>query len=240
MDRPSIALPKADSLKIQQMANEDPNYLSAYNICLQCEEQFAGKENKLRYIRILGYLLLNAPNRAVRSEVTRCIHSRQDDSDVVDLGSFFERYFILPCEFPGTILAVCMPIYPPSFPVLKFKGRTPSPSYHPSRPSFQAVKGQIKDDIREAPKNHSDAKIRVSGLPPLFSSSFSLLEQALMRDNWRCVVTGMLEFNTPSDIKAKLDLKKETIAFTECAHIIPESTFFRVDPKLGDDVKVCG
>ena len=123
----------------------------------------AGNENKLRYIRILGYLLLNAPNRAVRSEVTRCIHSRQDDSDLVDLGSFFERYFILPCEFPGTILAVCMLICSLSFPVLKFKGRTPMPSYHPSRPSFEAVKEQMNVDIREAPRNHTDAKIRVSG-----------------------------------------------------------------------------
>jgi len=69
---------------------------------------------------------------------------------------------------------------------------------------------------------------------------FSLLEQALIRDNWRCPVTGVVEHTAPKDIKAKLALKKATIAFTECAHIIPESTFFRVDPKLGDDVKVCG
>jgi len=94
MRRPSAALLKADSLRVQQMANEDPNYLSAYDICLRCEEQFAADENKLRYIRILGYLLLNAPDRAVRSEVTRCIHSRrQDDSDLANLGFFFERYF---------------------------------------------------------------------------------------------------------------------------------------------------
>jgi len=116
------------------MANEDPNYLSAYNICLQCEEEFTGNENKLRHIRILGYLVLNAPDRTVRSEVTRFIHARQDDSDLVDFGSSFEHYFILPCEFFCTILTVCMLIYPPSFPVMQCKGRTPISSYRrPSR-----------------------------------------------------------------------------------------------------------
>ncbi|KAH9958216.1 hypothetical protein BC827DRAFT_1261357 [Russula dissimulans] len=57
-----------------------------------------------------------------------------------------------------------------------------------------------------------------------------------MRDNWRCVVTGVLDRNTADDIKAKFDLKKETMAFTECAHIIPESHFFGAKPKSNSDV----
>jgi len=61
----------------------------------------------------------------------------------------------------------------------------------------------------------------------------SLLQQALIRDNWRCVVTGIHDSNAPDDITAQLD-------FTECAHIIPESTFFGVNPNLDDNLKVRG
>ncbi|KAH9955466.1 hypothetical protein BC827DRAFT_1347593 [Russula dissimulans] len=201
MKRTITALPQTDSPQVQQMANQDPNYLSAYNVCLRCEEQFAANENKIRYIRILGYLLLHAPDRVVRSEVTRCIHSCQSDDDLATLGSFFELYFILPFR--------------------KFKSRTPGPSSHPSRPSFETVKDEMKVDIREAPKNHCDAKIR-----------------ALMRDNWRCVVTGILDMNAPDDITAELDLTQESGQFTECAHILPESTFFGVKPKSDNNLKL--
>jgi len=118
--RTGTALPKVGSPQVQQMAKEDPNYFSAYNICLLYEEEFAANANKQRHIRILGYLLLNAPNRAVRSEVTRCIHSRQDDSDLVNFGALFERHVILPCEIWILIhpLASCTLTYLFSFSAL--------------------------------------------------------------------------------------------------------------------------
>jgi hypothetical protein len=50
-------------------------------------------------VRILGFLLLNAPNWNIRSEVSKCIHSCEDSSDLTDAGAFFELYLILPCEF---------------------------------------------------------------------------------------------------------------------------------------------
>jgi len=68
----------------------------------------------------------------------------------------------------------------------------------------------------------------------------SLLQQALIRDNWRCVVTGILDSNAPDDITAQLDFTQETVQHTECAHIIPESTFFGVNPNLDDNLKVRG
>jgi hypothetical protein len=166
--RTGIPLPKTDSLQVQQMANEDPSYLTAYNLCLQCEDQFVADENKLCCIRLLGYLLLSAPNQSICSELTRCIQSCQNDNNLSDLGSFFRLYFVSPCGFSGYHSCPRMPIYPPSFSVRKFKGRTPRPSSHPSRPSFDAVKSQIKVDIQEAPRDHEDAKIRVSGWSPLF------------------------------------------------------------------------
>ena len=157
------------------MTNED---VRAYLLCLKCEKEFATIAGKLRSVRILGFLLLNAPNQDVRIEVTKCILSCKDDSDLVNLGSFFERSVILPCEFSvfpshslhakSTFRLSCL--------VKKFKGRTPCSSEHPSRPSFEAVKKQVKVDIREAPRNHKDAKSRVSKQAQLCSSyRFSLL-----------------------------------------------------------------
>jgi hypothetical protein len=93
-------LPKSDSAEVHRIASESPNYLSAYNVCLQHEEDLAKFENKLRHVRILGFLLLNAPNRGIRHEVTLCIHSCKNSSDLLTgLGAFFELYLILPCEF---------------------------------------------------------------------------------------------------------------------------------------------
>ena len=91
-------LPEVSSPQVQRIADEDPNYLSAYNICLKYEKELAAFKNNLRFVRILGFLLLHAPNRAVRSEVAKCIHSRNESSDLTDVGAFFERNVILPCE----------------------------------------------------------------------------------------------------------------------------------------------
>ncbi|KAI9509931.1 hypothetical protein F5148DRAFT_1011536 [Russula earlei] len=194
------ALPKIDSPLVQHVASEDPNYLSAYNVCLNHEEAFAAYENKLRYVRILGFLVLYAPNWTVRHEVVKCIHSRKNESDLTDVGRFFECYVIIPFK--------------------KYKGRTPKPSEHPSRPSFEAVKNQVKVDVSEAPKDHRDAK-----------------RKALIRDNWRCVVTGFVDLNAPEDIIAQSEQPPRGIN-TECAHIIPEATFFGVNPKSEENTKL--
>jgi len=185
-------LPTIDDPQVQRLENEDSR---AYLLCLKYEEEFAAIASKLRSVRILGFLLLNAPNEGVRIEVTKCILSCKDDSDLVNLGSFFERYVILPFK--------------------KFKGRTPTSSEHPSRSSFEAVKSQVKVDIREAPKNHKGAK-----------------DRALIRDNWRCVATGLIDCNIPQDPPPEFAIN------TECAHIIPEATFFGVDSKSEPNPKL--
>jgi len=97
---------------------------------------------------------------------------------------------------------------------VKFKGRTPSSSQHPS-PSFEDVKAQMKVDISETPKNHKDAK-----------------DRALIRDGWRCVVTGLNDRSVPMDTLPRFAIH------TECAHIIPEATFFSVDPKTEQNSKL--
>ncbi|KAJ3868832.1 hypothetical protein EV359DRAFT_60294 [Lentinula novae-zelandiae] len=94
----------------------------------------------------------------------------------------------------------------------KFKGsRTPFIPSHPSRPSFDVRIQEIKATILQAPKNHSEAK-----------------DKALVRDGYRCVVTGTID----TECKGFFDLtelKKSGTLRTECAHIIPEATYFGLD-----------
>jgi hypothetical protein len=70
-----------------------------------------------------------------------------------------------------------------------------------------------------------------------FISSFiltaRLASQALIRDNWRCIVTDVVQWGAPDDIMDQLDVKQTIIAIcTECAHIAPEATFFGMHPEL--------
>src|SRR5258708_26842590 len=104
------ALPKTDSPLVQSMADEHADFPSAYNVCLEYEKEVATDVDKLRCVRILGFLLLHAPSYAVRTEVARSIHSRGDDNVLAELGAFFERNVIVPCEFLCLPLAFHMPI----------------------------------------------------------------------------------------------------------------------------------
>ena len=107
------ALPETDSPLVQSMADQHADFLGAYNVCLEYEKEVATDADKLRYVRILGFLLLHAPSYAVRTEVTRYIHSRGDDNVLAELGAFFERNVIVPCEFLRLPLAfpTCQSIF---------------------------------------------------------------------------------------------------------------------------------
>lgn len=72
-------------------------------------------------------------------------------------------------------------------------------------------------------------------LVPLFLTA--RLAQALIRDNWRCAVTGIVHGDAPEDIMSQLDPQTTTVSYTECAQVIPEATFFGVNP---ENSKVCG
>ncbi len=107
------ALPETDSPLVQSMADQHADFLGAYNVCLEYEKEVATDADKLRYVRILGFLLLHAPSYAVRTEVTRYIHSRGDDNVLAELGAFFERNVIVPREFLRLPLAfpTCQSIF---------------------------------------------------------------------------------------------------------------------------------
>jgi hypothetical protein len=134
------ALPNASSPHVQEMADQDANYLDAYSVCLQCE-QSATNANQLRYVRILGFLLLNAPSREIRSEVTMCIHSCKDSADLFDFGASIEQYLIVPCGFSVCHSTFCTSI---------------------CLASFQS--GSTKDERRHPAITHQDALLSSLGI----------------------------------------------------------------------------
>lgn len=93
----------------------------------------------------------------------------------------------------------------------KFKGRMPAPSDHPSRPSFDKGKKELQGTILEAPRSHKDAK-----------------DQALERDGLRCVVTRKYDLAASRSISEKQVIDAGGAVNTECAHIVPDSTYFDV------------
>jgi len=78
---------------------------------------------------------------------------------LVNLGLFFEKYVIFPCE---SLISGSSSIYGELCPVRKYRGQTPGPRTHPSRPSFEKHWEDMKAKMTEAPKSHRDAKNLVS------------------------------------------------------------------------------
>ncbi|KAG8938888.1 hypothetical protein FRC04_007344 [Tulasnella sp. 424] len=90
----------------------------------------------------------------------------------------------------------------------KSKGPIPESSSHPSRPSFDETQDTILNLLREAPKSNSAVK-----------------KLALIRDNYRCVVTGAYDWVTCQERRENDPTfeEPETAQFTQLAHIFPDS-----------------
>ena len=123
------------------------------------------------------------------------------------------------------------------------KGRTPAPSYHPSRDSVELHRKFFIDAITEPPRDHSTAKQAVSPLATsrVYVSNHDFL-QALRRDNYRCMVTGCVDSNSR---KAMTDTEQQQfgvvgafITHTNFCHIFPPSTNLGLKPEVQDHPKV--
>ena len=113
--------------------------------------------------------------------------------------------------------------------VRKFKGRTPAPSDHPSRPQSDVIKAEINEKIKETPRDHSEAKAQVSGVGGVsVARHFYISTQALIRDGYRCVVTGVYDAAHTTVLLEPGD----RAAYTGLAHILPESTYFDMSPQV--------
>ncbi|EUC55416.1 HNH endonuclease [Rhizoctonia solani AG-3 Rhs1AP] len=141
-------------------------------------------------IRVLGWMLIYAPNEAGRSDVARTINQCQNDADIVEAGKRYLQYFVK--YFRGTS-----------------NKPTPTPSNHPSRPSMDALRDEILNTIDQAPTSHTDAKNR-----------------ALVRDNYRCQLTGTIDgrsFMDSPQLQAELDANPGLpVSATQCTHILPQ------------------
>ena len=96
-------------------------------------------------------------------------------------------------------------------------------------------------EIREAPKDYLEAKNQVcwDEIPSWFHSVN--LIQALVRDGFRCVVTRIYDIRFES-VPYITVTNEEVLAVggtvrTDCAHIVPDSTYFNVATNSPDKVR---
>lgn len=94
------------------------------------------------------------------------------------------------------------------FAVRSDAGPRPPKSHHVSRPSFDVVKQRILDEIKSADKKKPNMK-----------------KQALFRDGFRCVISGVLDLETWRDLPAdeRKALAAEPANYTQAAHLFSES-----------------
>ncbi|EKM54945.1 uncharacterized protein PHACADRAFT_94763 [Phanerochaete carnosa HHB-10118-sp] len=100
------------------------------------------------------------------------------------------------------------------------KGPMPAPSQHPSRPSFATLEDMLKDALDGSGKDYRSAKKR-----------------ALVRDGFRCMLSGMYDLNTVECNPAVYPEHADPVVgirYTNCCHILSESTLQDADPDNPD------
>ncbi|KXN83933.1 hypothetical protein AN958_00797 [Leucoagaricus sp. SymC.cos] len=97
------------------------------------------------------------------------------------------------------------------------RAHIPTPSNHASCPSFDRIQDMIDATLQEAPQSHAQAK-----------------KYALMRDGYRCVMTGKYDTRSVKmikELKEMVNLDPSAMReFTQCAHIFSESTNSSIEP----------
>lgn len=132
---------------------------TAYN-----REPSAERRLKLMYISIIGYLILegysDAARVAVALEVLSC-NGEEKEEKFLNIGKLYFEHFIRACKLQKKFFFFTACVLNSFSLVRMHKGRTPLPSSHASRPSFDARKWNIMTTIIEAPQNHQHAKSNV-------------------------------------------------------------------------------
>ena len=137
-----------------------PSY-DAYKCCLEKEIEAGNNPNLLMYARCLGYLLLEAPTTDAQDflahEIIECATHR---TDMDMLAEFYISHLFRLCMLFCAIW--CFPFSFSCYIVRRDKGRMPTPSEHPSRPSFEMHSSFFSVVADPAPRNHTTAKQSVS------------------------------------------------------------------------------
>ncbi|KAI6008098.1 hypothetical protein F5J12DRAFT_826633 [Pisolithus orientalis] len=188
--------------------DNQPGIVSAYNIILGLEWRILREidsekdkldkktntldslEKKLMRCRILGFLFHHFPGLQLNGRfTTEIITINGDDEKLLELGEQF--YQLLVKLFSAN------------------KGRTPTPTSHPSRPSFDQSVKEMKARLNGPPPNHQMAK-----------------RLALARDGYRCVITKVYDWSYVKDnteLLGSIRTDGGRMGVTECAHTFPES-----------------
>ncbi|KAI9060386.1 hypothetical protein FKP32DRAFT_1578008 [Trametes sanguinea] len=197
------ALPLAEQAE-EILPREPRTPLSVYRTFVLPAEEAAlnlaehqNAQSRVIHARVIGYLLLYPPSPQARTVLAREISSCSDWEAVYDLGAKYIRHFIILFR--------------------KSRGKTPVPSSHPSRPSFDHDVRERLQDLQRAPRDHSSAKV-----------------SALARDNYRCMVTGRVD--TSSYLSGLTPLSPGEIGgYSNCCHIFPDSLGDIVSGAAGPD-----
>jgi len=142
--------------------SEQPNALSAYNICYQ--EQATGsmlRDSQLIFVRVLGWMLFYALSENILQDLSAAILSCSGNSEKIwGLGKFYVDFWIRTCENATTLLSPLSHVS--VFLVRKYKGKTSNVSGNISRPFFGTVAAEVEAKLVPYPSSHSVAKDNVS------------------------------------------------------------------------------
>ena len=96
------------------------------------------------------------------------------------------------------------------------------------------IANAIKANLVEAPRSHAEAKENVGPVLSFLESSLIDTCQALIRDGYRCVMTGKYDDCWATKIQELDDLILSDPSLrtepTQCAHIFAESTSMAIEP----------
>ncbi|KAH7906895.1 hypothetical protein BJ138DRAFT_1117169 [Hygrophoropsis aurantiaca] len=164
---------------------QDPLWREAYDKCLGDEANAADNEAAPIHARMLGYCMREAHGRG-SDNIARAIVVCHNDQEKFTQVAYRYIHHFLRCFRSA-------------------KGRTPTPSTHPSLPAFDDTQQAAADFLKEPPTNHATAK-----------------HKALVRDRSKCMLTGEFDLNI---YFTKPHLYTEgTPLCTEAAHIVSASS----------------
>lgn len=84
--------------------------LIAYDLCFRSEQTATSSDN-IRFARILGHLLILAPNSKVRNELAQWIYLCQEsDEQIYAVGEFIQTYLIRPCKSMFMLICCVCPV----------------------------------------------------------------------------------------------------------------------------------
>ncbi|KAK7435226.1 hypothetical protein VKT23_019795 [Stygiomarasmius scandens] len=174
--------------------------LNAFRLCINAERRANTDVDRL-HARVLGYLILHSPSNSARLEVARLIHS------VLFNTENYEVFFDL-----GKAFVECL--FRPFMDLRERSTLYPEESGH--------------FDIHETPADWVDLAERVKQSPFSPSSHEEVDRVALIRDGFRCAVTGQYDFLVMkmSGIEEDEILRMGGLLFTTCAQILPDSSCF--------------